>query len=218
MFDGVAHRYDLLNHVLSAGIDVRWRRRTVRALELRAGHRLLDLCAGTGDLGFEALRSEPGLTVIGVDLAGRMLARGQAKRGKASYWFVRGDAERVPLPDGSVDRACVGFGIRNVASLPRAFDEAARVLVPDGVFAVLEFTTPPNRAFRAVYHAYFRGVLPVVGGIVSGHRDAYAYLPDSVARFPDPAGLAEIARRAGFREVRWQLLSGGIAALHLCRR
>ncbi len=218
MFDGVAHRYDLLNHVLSAGVDVRWRRRTVRALELRAGHRLLDLCAGTGDLGFEALRSEPGLTVIGVDLAGRMLARGLAKRGSASYWFVRGDAERVPLPDSSVDRACVGFGIRNVASLPRAFDEAARVLVPDGIFAVLEFTTPPNRAFRALYHAYFRSVLPVVGGLVSGHRDAYAYLPESVARFPNPSGLADIARRAGFREVTWQLLSGGIAALHVCRR
>ena len=218
MFDGVAHRYDFLNHLLSAGIDLRWRRRTVRALDLRPGHRLLDLCAGTGDLGFEALRREPGITVIGVDLAARMLARGEAKRDGAPYRFLRGDAERLPLPDGSVDRACVGFGIRNMPSLEQAFAETARVLRPQGIFAVLEFTTPPNPAFRALYHAYFRGVLPLVGGLVSGRRDAYAYLPESVAHFPDPPGLAAMARGAGFREVTWQLLTGGIAALHLCRK
>ena len=218
MFDAVAHRYDFLNHLLSAGIDRRWRRRALEALALEPGHRLLDLCTGTGDLGLEALRAVPGVKVMGVDLARGMLMRGEAKRGRAPMLFAQGDAERLPLPDGSMDRACVGFGIRNVSSLERAFAETARVLRPGGVFAVLEFTTPPNAVLRGLYHAYFHHLLPRVGGWVSGNGDAYRYLPDSVSRFPDPEALAALARRCGFAEVRYTLLHGGIAALHLCRR
>ncbi len=218
MFDAVAPRYDLLNHLLSLGIDVRWRKRAVAALDLRPGQVVLDLCAGTGDLGFEAARREPGVAVVGVDLAREMLVRAQGKGGGERHLFLQGDAERLPLAGASVDRAGVGFGIRNVSSLPAAFAETARVLRPGGIFAVLEFTTPPNRVFRALYQAYFHRVLPVVGGWVSGRRDAYTYLPDSVSRFPSPPELARIAREAGFSEVSWTLLQGGIAALHLCRR
>jgi len=218
MFDAVAHRYDLLNHLLSAGVDVRWRRLAVRALGVHAGDRVLDLCTGTGDLALEALRAEPRARVAGIDLAKNMLLRGAAKRGAAGIAFVQGDAEALPFADASVDRASVGFGIRNVAAPRAAFAETARILRPGGRFVVLEFTTPPNRLFRGVYHAYFHRLLPVVGRAVSGHPDAYRYLPDSVSRFPPPRDLAAMLREVGFREVRWRSLHGGIAALHVAER
>jgi len=215
MFDSVAPRYDFLNHLLSAGIDRRWRGRAIEALALESGDLVLDLCAGTGDLGYEALRRGERVAVFGVDLAGAMLARGLAKRGEAPFLFVQGDAEHLPLPDRCMDRACVGFGIRNVASLDDALGEVVRVLRPGGRFVILEFTTPPNPFLRGLYHAYFHRLLPVVGGWVSGNPEAYAYLPDSVARFPLPPALAERMRAAGFREVTWRLLQGGIACIHL---
>ncbi len=218
MFDAVAPRYDLLNHLLSAGIDIQWRRRAVAALELQPGDRILDLCTGTGDLGYEAIRRVPGVSVFGVDLAHNMLAEGRQKQGGRAITFVQGDAEHIPLPDASMDAAGVGFGIRNVDRLDRALAETARVLRPGGRFAVLEFTTPPNPVFRGLYHAYFHHILPRVGGWISGRPEAYRYLPDSVSRFPAPAALAARLREAGFREAEWSLLHGGIAALHLARR
>jgi demethylmenaquinone methyltransferase/2-methoxy-6-polyprenyl-1,4-benzoquinol methylase len=218
MFDAVAPRYDFLNHLLSGGVDGWWRRRTIAALELSPGDRLLDLCAGTGDLGFEALRRVADIEVVGVDLAHNMLTRGEAKRNGTRYRFVQGDIERVPLPDASVDHACVGFGIRNVASLETALAETVRVLRPGGRFAVLEFTLPPNPVWGKIYRTYFHHVLPRLGGWISGRRDAYAYLPESVSRFPRPPDLARGLVSAGFREVSWTLLSGGIAALHLAHR
>ena len=218
MFDGVAPRYDLLNHLLSAGVDRGWRRRAVRELALRPGERLLDICAGTGDLGLTALDRVPGLTVIGVDLAGEMLLRGARKTGTRAYRFVQGDAERLPFADASFDAVSVGFGIRNVASRERAFREAVRVSRPKGRLAVLEFTLPTRRALRQLYLAYFHHVLPRVGGWVSGKPEAYRYLPESVDTFPEPGLLARELEHAGFTRVRWHLLSGGIAALHIADR
>lgn len=219
MFDAVAPRYDLLNHLLSAGIDVRWRRRAVRSLELSPGQVLLDLCTGTGDLGFEALRVVPGVRVVGVDLAREMLVRGREKsRGDGSIAFLQGDAENIPLPEAAVDGAAVGFGIRNVSSLSRALEEMARTVRPGGRLAVLEFTLPPNALLRAAYRSYFHHVLPRVGGWISGRPEAYRYLPDSVETFPRPEALGGMIESAGFKDVRWSLLSGGIAALHTGRR
>lgn len=218
MFDAVAPRYDFLNHFLSAGIDVVWRKKAVRALNLSPGDRMLDLCTGTGDLGLETIRAVPEVSVVGVDLAVNMLRRGEGKRDGRPVLFVQGDAEQLPLADASVGGIGVGFGIRNVASLEAAFREAARVVRPGGRFVILEFTTPPNPVFRRIYHAYFHHVLPRVGGWISGSADAYRYLPDSVTRFPSPGKLAAMLEDAGFARVTWSLLSGGIAALHVARR
>jgi len=218
MFDGVAPRYDFLNHVLSAGVDRDWRRRAVTALELRAGEQVLDLCAGTGDLGFAALDREPRLSVVGVDLAHGMLLRGENKRNNRPYTFLQGNAEELPFPAQSFDAAAIGFGIRNVGARTRVFGEVARVLRSHGRLAVLEFTLPTREPFRRMYLAYFRYVLPRLGGWVSGRPDAYRYLPESVSAFPAPASLARELEEAGFTRVRWQLLSGGIAALHLAGR
>lgn len=218
MFDGVAPRYDFLNHVLSAGVDRDWRRRAVRELACRPGERLLDLCAGTGDLGLTALEREPRLSVTGIDLARAMLVRGQEKSASRPYMFVQGEAEHLPFPDGTFDTAAVGFGIRNVGSRESTFREVARVLKKGGRFAVLEFSLPPREPLRRLYLAYFQYVLPRLGGWVSGRPDAYRYLPDSVTAFPEPAVLGRELGEAGFDRVRWHLLSGGIAALHLAGR
>jgi demethylmenaquinone methyltransferase/2-methoxy-6-polyprenyl-1,4-benzoquinol methylase len=218
MFDAVAPRYDFLNHFLSAGIDIVWRKKAVRAMELSPGDRMLDLCTGTGDLGFEAIRAVPGISVIGVDLARNMLQRGETKRDGLPVLFTQADAERLPLADASIHGAGVGFGIRNVSSLEVAFREVARVILPGGRFVILEFTTPPNPVFRRIYQAYFHHVLPRVGGWISGNADAYRYLPDSVSRFPSPKNLAVMLEDAGFARVTWSLLNGGIAALHVAER
>jgi len=215
MFDSVAPRYDLLNHLLSAGIDRRWRARAVRALELEPGHVLVDLCTGTGDLGFAAAKA--GAEVVGVDLSRGMLVRGAAKTsdGSAALRFVQGDAERLPLAAASVDRAAVGFGIRNCSRLEVALAESARVLKPGGRLVILEFTTPPGRLWRSLYHGYFHAVLPRIGGWVSGHPEAYAYLPDSVSGFPDPERLSALMENAGFSRVTFTRLTGGVACLHV---
>jgi len=192
MFDAVAPRYDLLNRLLSAGIDIRWRRRAIDALALSPGDRLLDLCAGTGDLGYEALRRVPGVQVVGVDLSRNMLHRGREKgRGdRGAPGFVQGDVLALPLADASVDAVSVGFGIRNVASLEDAFRETARVLRPGGRFAVLEFTLPPHPLVRGLYRGYFHHVLPRVGGWISGRPDPTRTFPirwnASPARRPWP--------------------------------
>ena len=217
MFDRIAPRYDLLNRVLSAGTDVRWRRRAVDFLELPQPLRVLDLCTGTADLLIEAVARHPESSGLGVDLAQRMLARGKGKldrRGLARRaWLAGGDGERLPVREGGYDAAVVGFGIRNVSDPLRALREVHRALRPGGRFVVLEFGVPKGLLGR-LYRAYFTKVLPKIGGLVSGDRSAYSYLPASVARFPGPAEFAALMEQAGFRSVRYERLSFGIAWLH----
>lgn len=217
MFDRIAPRYDLLNRLLSAGTDVRWRRRAVDFLELAPPLRVLDLCTGTADLLIEAVSRHPRSSGLGVDLAQGMLSRGAAKlvrRGLASRArLTGGDGERLPVRDAAFDAAVVGFGIRNVADPARALAEVRRALRPGGRFVVLEFGVPEGLLGR-LYRAYFAGVLPRVGGLVSGDRSAYAYLPASVASFPKPGAFAQLMEAAGFGAVRYERLSLGIAYLH----
>lgn len=219
MFDAIAPRYDLLNRVLSAGLDVRWRARAVRALALRGGETVLDLCTGTADLAIAAAAASPGAAnVVGVDFAGRMLRVGQAKlvqRGLARrIRLVQGDAMRIPLASASVDAAMVAFGIRNVERPEAAFADVHRVLRPGGRFAFLEFGVPRIPGVRWAYLAYFRHVLPRIGSRVSGHDSAYTYLPASVGAFPSPGEVAATLTATGFSQVRADSLSFGIVYLY----
>ena len=215
MFTAIAPRYDLLNHLLSLNVDRRWRRIAVARLgwEARPGGVYLDLCAGTLDLA-AALGARPGFRgrVVGADFVVPMLARGRAKSAQTAP--VGADALSLPFPAGTFDGAMVGFGVRNLADLDAGLAEAARVLRPGARFVVLEFTTPRFAPLRAAYLFYFRRVLPLVGRLISKHTDAYSYLPESVLAFPDPDALAARLRTAGFRDVRYELLTGGICAVH----
>jgi len=217
MFDRIAPRYDLLNRLLSAGTDVRWRRRCIDALALGEGGRVLDLCTGTADLLIEFLARGRGSHGVGIDLSSGMLQRGQAKLrtagldGRAA--LLAGDAERLPLGSGRVEGAVVAFGIRNVADIDAALREVLRVLSPGGRFVILEFSIPQG-TFGRLYRFYFTRVLPVLGGLISGSREAYAYLPASVERFDSPQALAERLERTGFTLVTVLPLTGGIAHLY----
>ena len=220
MFDAIAHRYDQLNHLLSAGCDRRWRRVAVTALDLRDGARVLDVCTGTADLAMTACRYRPEpRVVIGVDFAGAMLAQGQRKLQAAGLGrvgrLVHGDACRLPCASETIDAVTVGFGIRNVAETGRAVAEMFRVLKPGGRLAILEFGEPRVPMLRAIYLWYFRRVLPLIGRLLSKHTEAYAYLPASVSAFLTPDALAALLRASGFSEVRVDRLTYGVVYLYV---
>jgi demethylmenaquinone methyltransferase/2-methoxy-6-polyprenyl-1,4-benzoquinol methylase len=214
MFARVARRYDLANHLLSFNIDRLWRARTVRRVRPileRSGARVLDICCGTGDLTL-ALARECRAPVFGSDFCHPMLV---AARGKGAAGLFEADALRLPLRDASLDLVTVAFGFRNLANYGAGLAEMRRVLRPNGMAAILEFSEPPNPVFAALYHFYSRRILPLIGGALSGSRDAYTYLPESVRKFPSPEELADQMRRGGFEEVRYERFTGGIATLHL---
>lgn len=219
MFGRVAHRYDLANHVLSCNVDRRWRARAVRRVRPileRPGARVLDICCGTGDLAL-ALAGRARGAVLGSDFCHPMLVEARAKMGRsgARALLFESDALRLPIRDASLDLLTVAFGFRNLANYEGGLAEMRRVLRPGGMAAILEFSQPPNRAFAAVYHFYARRILPWIGGALTGSRDAYRYLPESVRKFPDAPRLAQDMRRAGFRQVEFEYLTAGIAALHV---
>lgn len=216
MFGRVAPRYDLLNHLLSGNVDRYWRARTVRRLSDVLNRRdavCVDLCCGTGDLMF-ALQKRTGGRVLGSDFCHPMLVAARAKRPCEVF---ESDALRMPVRDHSLDLITVAFGFRNLANYRRGMDEMLRVLKPGGTAAILEFSQPPNRAFAALYNFYSRHVLPAIGGVLSGSREAYTYLPESVRKFPPADKLAEEMRAAGFREVEFERMTGGIVVLHVAR-
>ncbi|MFL6283125.1 MAG: bifunctional demethylmenaquinone methyltransferase/2-methoxy-6-polyprenyl-1,4-benzoquinol methylase UbiE [Pyrinomonadaceae bacterium] len=217
MFSGIARRYDLLNHLLSGNVDKRWRRKTARALEssLIEGARVLDVACGTGDLSL-VLAEAGAARVIGLDFCRPMLeiARRKADADSRSIPFVEGDALRLPFADATFDAVTIAFGLRNLAGVADGLRELRRVLKEGGRLAVLEFSSPVLPGFRALFRFYFTRVLPHIGGLVSGSRGAYEYLPNSVSRFPDQKRLAELMRAEGFEGVEYSNLTGGIAALH----
>jgi demethylmenaquinone methyltransferase / 2-methoxy-6-polyprenyl-1,4-benzoquinol methylase len=219
MFDAIAPRYDLLNHVLSAGLDVRWRNIAVDALDLPHGARVLDLCTGTADLALATIARGRGASVVGVDFAAEMLrlAHDKVRRAAAdpAIRLIRGDAARIPLADASCDAATIGFGIRNVAEPEKALAEIARVLKPGGRLAILEFGQPRIPGIRTLYAWYFRYLLPLVGRLVSKHDSAYSYLPASVGTFPPPAEFARLMTATGFSQVRPVPLTFGIVYLFI---
>lgn len=219
MFDEIAPRYDLLNHLLSLNIDKRWRARVVRELApalSRPRARALDLCCGTGDLSLALRAGYPGAEVVGLDFSGQMLARAHEKSaGARPIPLVQGDATGVPFPDASFDAVTIAFGLRNLSSVEAGLAEIRRLLRPGGRAVVLEFSKPVLPLFREAFNFYFAYVLPRIGEFVSGSSGAYSYLPASVKAFPDQRRLKAMMERAGFAAVRYTNLSGGIAAAHV---
>jgi demethylmenaquinone methyltransferase/2-methoxy-6-polyprenyl-1,4-benzoquinol methylase len=205
MFDRIAPRYDLVNRVMTFGLDSGWRRRAVRELRLPAGSRVVDLGCGTGDLCRGLERS--GLSAVGVDMAAGMLAMAHT-----SAPLVRADALRLPLRDGLVDGAISGFALRNVTDIGACFREAARVIRPGGRAVFLEVAEPPNPVIRRMHALYFRRIVPIVGGLISD-RSAYRYLPASTAYLPEPEALLGLLADAGFVHCRRVVLGAGAAQL-----
>jgi demethylmenaquinone methyltransferase / 2-methoxy-6-polyprenyl-1,4-benzoquinol methylase len=222
MFDAIAPRYDLLNHVLSAGLDKRWRARAIREIRLAPGARLLDLCTGTADLAVVAVQHASGISVVGIDFAGEMLRLAHQKIDRLGLGrairFVRGDGTRIPLGDACCDAATIGFGIRNVVEPALALSEIARVLRPGGRLAILEFGQPRIPGIRTLYSWYFRYMLPLVGRLISKHQSAYSYLPASVGTFPPPDEFARVIAATGFSQVQTVPLTLGIVYLYVAER
>jgi demethylmenaquinone methyltransferase / 2-methoxy-6-polyprenyl-1,4-benzoquinol methylase len=219
MFDAIAPRYDLLNGVLSAGLDRYWRRRAIRSLAFTGRETLLDVCTGTGDVAIAAARGAQGAAqVLGVDFAGAMLTRARQKVSdrqlSARVRVVRGDAMDLPVASASVEGVTIAFGIRNVADPESACRELLRVLRPGGRLAILEFGLPVVPAVRPLYLWYFRNVLPRIGRTVSRHDAAYSYLPASVGAFPWGEAFADILRGQGFNNVKARPLSFGVVYLY----
>jgi demethylmenaquinone methyltransferase / 2-methoxy-6-polyprenyl-1,4-benzoquinol methylase len=207
MFDRIAPVYDVMNRVMTAGLDRSWRRLAAAAV-VRPGDRVLDACCGTGDLAIAAERE--GGVVTGLDFSERMLE--QARRKSHSIDWVQGDMLALPFPDASFDAVTVGFGVRNVDGLERGLAELRRVLRPGGRLAILEITHPSG-ALRPFFTVWFDRIVPALGKVLPGGK-AYTYLPASVRRFPDADGLAALMEDAGFRDLAVRLLGGTIVALH----
>jgi demethylmenaquinone methyltransferase/2-methoxy-6-polyprenyl-1,4-benzoquinol methylase len=217
IFSEIAPSYDLLNHLLSFNIDRRWRSRAIAALrwERHAEGVYLDVCAGTMDLSAE-LAARPGFrgTVIAADFAEPMLRRGADKTRGVAVRPLVADALELPLADASADGIVVGFGVRNFDDLDAGMRELRRVLAPGARLVILECSTPPSALVRGGYHLYFHRVLPLIGRLISGHRTAYRYLPESVANFPTAPELARRMERVGFVNVGYRVLTMGTAAVH----
>lgn len=210
MFDGVAPRYDRTNTVLSFGQDRSWRRTTRAALRLRSGERCLDVAAGTGVSTEELARS--GAFAVGLDLSLGMLSVGRQIR--PGVTLVGGNALHLPFADGAFDAVTISFGLRNIADVAAALGELHRVTRPGGRLVVCEFSAPSSAAFRRVYLGYLMRALPTVARRVSANPEAYVYLAESIRAWPDQSGLATLIRSAGWANVGWRNLTGGIVALH----
>lgn len=207
MFDSIAPLYDLMNRLMTAGLDQGWRRAAARAV-VRPGDRVLDLCCGTGDLAL-AGRDEGG-DVTAVDFSAPMLERARSK--SSEIVWLEADALHLPLADASFDAVTIGFGLRNVANAEQGLAEMRRVLTPGGRLAVLDVTRPRG-LLAPFYKVWFDALIPTVGKLLPGGA-AFTYLPASVRRFPEPRELARLMDEAGFEQIRWTLFAGGIVALH----
>jgi len=221
MFASIAHRYDLLNRLLSLSIDQKWRRFTRRKLEssLPGSALILDICTGTGDLALEMVRCG---TTLGCDFCRPMLEEGAAKirRKRLSHplWFIEGDALRLPLGGELFDAVTIAFGLRNLERPQDGISEMYRILREGGRLAILEFSVPTLPVFSQIYLFYFTRILPRIGAAISGEEGPYSYLPSSVGEFSEPAELAEFLRRAGFGSIESYPLTGGIATLTVAKK
>jgi demethylmenaquinone methyltransferase / 2-methoxy-6-polyprenyl-1,4-benzoquinol methylase len=214
MFGAIAPRYDLMNRLMTLGRDQVWRRTVVRLCALPRGGRLLDVATGTGDIAYEALRTDPAARVVGLDLTPEMILLGRRKQPGRSFPFTEGDGLSLPFGDDAFDAAASGFMMRNVVDIKQAFIEQVRVVKPGGRVVCLEITLPHTPLLGWLIEIYFFRVVPFVGRLISGHREAYVYLPESVAAFPAPPELKRVIESAGLREVRYRTAMFGTIAIH----
>jgi len=218
IFSRIANRYDTFNALASMGIDRSWRRKLVAACKITGPERVLDLCAGTGDVSFAIADQAHPAHVMVTDFTPEMLEvarhKAPAHQGTTELAFQLADAQALPFDDASFDVVTVAFGVRNLPERERNFAEVLRVLKPGGRYVILEFSTPPFAPWRAVYHVYLRYAIPAIGGLLTRDRASFVYLNDSIRRFPAQDELAAELRGVGFSAVDWTNLTGGIVALH----
>jgi len=216
VFSSVASKYDVMNDLMSGGVHRLWKDAMMDWLAPRPGQRLLDVAGGTGDVAFRFLKRAPGATAVVCDMTAAMLEAGKLRREPEAGFvdWVEGDAMALPFPDASFDVYTISFGIRNVTRIPDALREAYRVLKPGGRIMVLEFSRIPNAALQWAYDRYSFNVIPAMGKVVTGDRDSYQYLVESIRQFPDQETFAGMIRAAGFGQVKYRNLTMGVAALH----
>lgn len=219
MFDDISPRYDLLNRLLSFGIDQRWRRFAVSQLNIPAHGRVLDIATGTCDVALEvAAQTDPSVTIVGEDFTQGMLVHGQTKLNDSEHgkriMLVNAPCEEIPHPDNTFDAITIAFGIRNVVDRPAGLREMFRVLKPGGRAVILEFSNPKSKLFRQLYYFYFQKILPTIGGLIS-KRSAYQYLPDSVIEFPSQEKFSAMMGEAGFQRLQYCDLTFGISTVYV---
>lgn len=221
MFNNIAGKYDFLNHFLSAGIDIVWRKKAVRLLAPEKPKLILDIATGTADFAIEALRLNPD-KIVGVDISEGMLAVGRQKLVKKGLTdkieLKYGDSENLPFADNTFDAITVAFGVRNFENLEQGLADMYRVLKPGGTAVVLEFSKPRSFPMKQLYHFYFKNILPVVGKIVSKDNAAYTYLPESVQAFPDGERFIGIYQKVGFKNTKWHSLTFGISSIYIGKK
>jgi demethylmenaquinone methyltransferase/2-methoxy-6-polyprenyl-1,4-benzoquinol methylase len=217
MFNSIAGKYDFLNHFLSAGIDIYWRKKAIDLLLPTKPALMLDIATGTGDFALEALRLQP-QKIIGVDISEGMLAVGRKKLARKNLSdkieLQLGDSENLAFADNTFDAATAAFGVRNFENLTKGLREMHRVLKPGGKVVILEFSKPKAFPFKQVYNFYFKQILPVFGKLISKDRAAYTYLPESVQAFPDGPDFIKILEQVGFKTTQWHPLTFGISSIY----
>jgi demethylmenaquinone methyltransferase/2-methoxy-6-polyprenyl-1,4-benzoquinol methylase len=217
MFAQIAPRYDAANRVISAGLDEGWRKRAIKILGAPKGGRVLDLCCGTGDVVFHLLRTDPSLHVTGVDFCEPMLRTARERAQRESHGdaaFVEADVMTLPFEDATFDGATMGFSMRNVVDIDATLREIRRVLRPGARFVNLDMSKAPNKLWKAMFGLYFYKVVPLIGGIVGGSRQAYTYLPNSLTHHPNAESLRDRFTNAGFKDAGFVRLMGGAIAIH----
>jgi demethylmenaquinone methyltransferase/2-methoxy-6-polyprenyl-1,4-benzoquinol methylase len=221
MFDNIAHRYDFLNHLLSLGVDITWRKRAIGELSSINPKIILDMASGTGDFAFEALSMNP-TKIIALDLSQNMLDVGIEKaktkdKGNTIEW-VKGDSENLVYTENQFDAITVGFGVRNFQNLDKGLSELARVLKPGGMIAILEPSFPTNPILKLLFSIHFQYITPLVGKLFSKDASAYSYLPDSVSAFPEGENFCKLLEKAGFTDTKHLPLTFGMCALYIARK